>query len=64
MMEDLLTINQLAKIIPFAPWSIRKMCRERRIPYFRLGGRYLFKKSSISQWISKSEKKVVRANVI
>jgi len=56
-MENLLTVKQLAEIVPFAKWTINRMCRENEIPHYRINGRCFFKQSAITKWLQKFEVK-------
>lgn len=49
--EPFLSVDELADLIPFAPFTIRKWCRENKIPYRLLRGRYLFRYSEVAAFI-------------
>jgi|TARA_B100001964_G_C13899571_1_gene451041 hypothetical protein len=41
---------EIEKIIPFAAWSIHKMCRQKEIPHYRIKGKICFLESQIRSW--------------
>lgn len=44
-------IPQVATYLHTSEYSIRKMCREKTIPHFRIGTNYLFDKAVIDEWL-------------
>lgn len=57
-MENLLTVKQLVEIVPFAKWTINRMCREKDIPHYRINGKCFFDQKKIKEWLEKNEVKV------
>ncbi len=51
MNEELMTIEDVAKYLKLSVYTIRAMLREKRIPGFKLGKMWRFKKERIDQWI-------------
>jgi len=56
-MPQILTLKELSINLNTSISQIRKLIRERRIPYFRIGNRIYFKVDSINLWIEKKEDK-------
>ena len=52
-----LSVEQLAGILGFAPKTIRNWCAKREIPFVRLGGNTYFRLESIEAWLKKKEQK-------
>jgi len=53
-MEELLTINELAKLLKASPWTIRTWCSQKYVPYFKLRGLVRFRASDIEKWLKKN----------
>ena len=49
------TIKEVADYLKVSQSGIRNLVRGRAIPFFRLGNRLYFKKSSIDLWINNQE---------
>lgn len=49
------TVEEVAKALKLCPYTIRRLCRERKIPAFKFGGQWRFKKSKIATWLEKQE---------
>ena len=50
--NTILTAEELAKILPLHPETIRKWAREGRIPHRRLGRKIVFLSAEIDAWIA------------
>jgi excisionase family DNA binding protein len=48
--EEFLTVEEVAKALKFHPYTIRRFCREKKIPCFRFGGQWRFRKDEIERW--------------
>ena len=52
-MEELVeayTAEEIAKYLKLHPYTIRRLARERKIPSFRVGGQWRFRKDEINEW--------------
>jgi len=49
------TVEEVAKSLKVDPYTIRRLCREKKIPAFKFCGQWRFKKSKIEAWIAKNE---------
>lgn len=50
--NEIMTVSDLLKILPFKERTIRKYVAERKIPYSKVRGRILFRRSEIDEWVS------------
>jgi len=47
---DVYTVDEVAKALKLHPYTIRRLSREKKIPAFKFGGQWRFKKSEIEGW--------------
>lgn len=52
---ELLTVDQLADALGYAPKTIRNWVARRSIPFVKVGRRTMFRLESISAWLKKKE---------
>ncbi len=52
---SLMTIDEVAKYLRMKKVTIYKHAQERKIPGFKVGSTWRFKKSTIDKWISEKE---------
>ena len=52
---DLYTAEEVAKALKLHPYTIRRLCREKKIPALKFGGQWRFRKSEIEVWAKKCE---------
>jgi len=55
-MANLMTIDELARYLRMKKVTIYKHAQERKLPGFKVGSSWRFKKSTIDKWISDKEK--------
>lgn len=48
------TVDEVAKVLRLHPYTVRRLCREKRVPAFKFGGQWRFRRDDIDQW-SKSD---------
>ena len=53
----LLTVDELAGILGFAPKTIRNWVAKHFIPFVRVGGKTFFRRESIETWLKRKENK-------
>lgn len=53
--ESGLTPEEAADFIGCSPYTIKELARWKRIPFYRVGVRYRFRKSALLEWISEQE---------
>ena len=60
--EIFFTVPELAEYLRMKPITIYKHASKGRLPGFKVGATWRFKKSSIDKWIEEQEKKIVKSN--
>lgn len=55
MEETFLTVQELAKYLRMRPITIYKHASKGKIPGFKIGASWRFKKASIDRWIQEQE---------
>jgi excisionase family DNA binding protein len=58
-MEELITIEGLAKLLPLKLSTLRRMCRQQQIPCYKIGGIYFFRQTEIEDWLRSRQQKVI-----
>jgi len=48
--EQFLTAEEVAKALKLHPYTVRRLCREKKIPCFKFGGQWRFAKDEILKW--------------
>lgn len=56
-MKEILDIKQLSTYLQVSIPQIRKLVRQKNIPYFRIGNRLKFDLAKINLWIEELEEK-------
>lgn len=62
-MKEIYNIRELSNYLKISPSEIRKLVRQNKIPYFRVGNRIKFEKQSINGWIESLEKNNSRNSI-
>ena len=44
------TAEDVAQYLKLHPYTVRRLAREKKIPAFRVGGQWRFRKDEIDQW--------------
>ena len=44
------TVEEIATYLKLHPYTIRRLAREKKIPAFRVGGQWRFRKDEIDDW--------------
>jgi excisionase family DNA binding protein len=47
------TAEEVAKVLRLHPYTVRRLCREKKVPAFKFGGQWRFDKMEITQWREK-----------
>ncbi len=55
--DEILTIKELASYLKIAEKTAYRFVSEGRIPGFRVGGSWRFRRSEIERWIAEQEQK-------
>lgn len=56
MDDKALTASEVALLIGCSEYNIRKMAREKKMPFFRVGRLIRFRYSSLIRWMEKQER--------
>lgn len=56
METDILTIRELAAYLKMAEKTLYRLAAEGKVPGFKVGGAWRFRKSEIDKWIKAQEK--------
>ena len=51
--EKFLTVKEIAQVLKLHPYTIRRLCRERKIPCTKFGGQWRFSRESVLSWTNK-----------
>jgi excisionase family DNA binding protein len=51
------TVEEVAKALQLHKYTIRRLCREKKIPCFKVGGQWRFRKDGIEKITKKTEYK-------
>ena len=57
MAKEIINIQELSSYLKISIPEIRKLVRQRNIPYFRIGNRLKFDLANINLWIEELEEK-------
>ncbi len=49
--SDLLTIEELARYLKVSPWTVYRFVKSSRLPCYRLGHQWRFRKSLVDAWL-------------
>ena len=52
--EQYLTVEEVAEALKLHPYTVRRLCREGKIPCFKFGGQWRFKKTEIDNFPKKN----------
>lgn len=44
------TVDEVAQVLRLHPYTVRRLCREKRVPAFKFGGQWRFDKEEIEKW--------------
>lgn len=58
METDILTLRELALYLKTAEKTLYRLAGEGKVPGFKVGGAWRFRKSEIDRWIERRERKV------
>lgn len=61
MIDEFLTTKDLAKLLKSSEVWIKQLVKKNAIPSYKIGGKRLFRKEEIEQWID-SQKESLRGN--
>lgn len=47
------TIDEVSESLKLHPYTVRRLCREKKIPAFKFGGQWRFRKEDIEKWVNR-----------
>ncbi len=50
---ETLTPNEVAKILRIHPFSVTRLARQKKLPAFKVGGVWRFRKDQFEKWIER-----------
>ena len=56
---ETLTPSEIAKILKLHPFTVTRLAREGKLPAFKVGGSWRFRKDRFEQWIEQRSKRPV-----
>ena len=56
---ETVTPNEIAKILRIHPFTVTRLAREGKIPAFKVGGIWRFRKDQFEQWIERNSSKPI-----
>jgi len=54
------TVDEVAKVLRLHPYTVRRLCREKRVPAFKFGGQWRFRRDEIDAWSKGTSSKGIR----
>ncbi len=55
MQDDILSVDELAKYLKLKPVTLYKLLRQGKVPGFKVGGTWRFRRATIDEWIERRE---------
>ena len=49
-LSEAYTAEEIARYLKLHPYTVRRLAREKKIPAFRVGGQWRFRKDNIDKW--------------
>ena len=49
------TVDDVAEALKLHPYTVRRLCREGKIPCFKVGGQWRLRKDEMEKWSCKSK---------
>ncbi len=59
-MEKLLNVKEVSRLFGIPRKTLWEMCRNRKIPCYRIGRVYKLRESEINKWLESNKQKVVQ----
>lgn len=63
MQKNICNVKELSNYLQISIPQIRKLVREKKIPYFRVGNRIKFDQNEINKWIEKLQEKETKKSL-
>ena len=55
-METFYNVKEMMKYLQMSEPSLRRLVGQRKIPFYKISGKILFRKSDIEEWLEKKKK--------
>ena len=49
------TVDEIAEALKLHPYTVRRLCREGKIPCFKFGGQWRLEKKRLQEWCDKKK---------
>ena len=49
------TAEEVAKVLRLHPYTIRRLCREKKVPAFKFGGQWRFEMAELKEWAKENK---------
>ncbi len=63
MQKDICDVREIADYLNISIAEVRKLVREKKIPFFRLGNRIKFRVNTIDNWLEKLAEKEAKKSL-
>jgi len=50
--KDIFTAEEVAEYLRIHPYTVRRLARDKKLPSFKIGGQWRFRKDVIDKWSS------------
>ncbi len=57
---ETLTPSEIAKILKLHPFTVTRLAREGKVPAFKVGGSWRFRRDEFEQWITSRKSKALQ----
>ena len=58
-MDNLISVEKMCEILGYTPHTLRRMCREKKIPCYKIGRAYKFLIGEVEEWFESKKQRVV-----
>jgi excisionase family DNA binding protein len=58
MEKEYMNLNEVAQFLKLSVPTIKNYLRDKRIPAYKIGGKWLFEKNEINEWVSSQRQSV------
>ena len=52
---EVYTVDEVAEALKLHPYTIRRLSREKKVPAFKFGGQWRYRKDEIEKWSKKKD---------
>ena len=62
--QDILTVKELSDLLRLHPTTVYKLVRQGKIPSFRVGNEWRFRKDALMRWLCEKSEGVVKVRKV